>query len=471
MNFTALQNKLIAVLGAGKEGMETARYLLQHGLKPVLFDQRPWSEFSTPEKNAVKSLRLNFIFGIDAFLELPGFDLAFRSPGINLNDPALKSAARKGLVFSSQTKFFFDLCPCKIIGVTGTKGKGTTATLIYKILKSSKKFKKNNIYITGNIGGISPFKILNKLKPDDWVVYELSSYQLADLHKSPHIAVVLMLAPEHLNYHKTFSEYLNAKSNIVRFQKKNDFCIVNSDNKNSLGFHTLTKASKIFFGSKNYFNNNIFLSKDSIIYKSNKVKDIELVNRNEVGLIGEYNLENIMAASAAALAAGCEKKAIAKSVKNFRGLKHRMQLVAKKQGILFYNDSFSTVPESAIAAISCFSKPIILILGGSVKDSDFSMLAKTVSESPYIKSIILIGQEAKKIKTEINRFKNSLNLQEGASTMSDVFKQIKNVAVRGDVVLLSPACASFGMFKNYKDRGEQFIKYAKKFAHKPGVKK
>ena len=452
-----LKNKLVAVLGYGQEGKATARYLIKHGVTPVLFDQKPWEQWKQGEKDEIKALGVNFIFGPDCFKELTGFDIAFRSPGIRLDQ-----VTSDKLQVTSQTKWFFEHCPSKIIGITGTKGKGTTATLISEILKlqfkiSSLKFK---IHLTGNIGEAQPFDFLDDLTPNDWIIYELSSFQLQDLDKSPHIAVVLMITSEHLDYHKNLDEYVEAKTAITKFQGPNDFAIYNIDYPASIKIGEIGKGTKIQISREQKLEQGCFVDGDKIILKNIVGTNFQLPT-SDVLLKGSHNLENICAAVAAAAHAGASKDVIQKAINTFKGLSHRLELVTEKQGIKFYDDSISTTPETAVAAINSFFEPLILILGGSSKNSDFSELGNTIKKTKNIKAIILIGEEADSIKTSLDGFKGQI--LENAKNMQEIFRQIKQVASSGDVVLLSPACASFDMFKDYKDRGEQFKNLAKDF--------
>ncbi len=454
MQLIELEKKLVAVLGFGQEGKAVVNYLIKHGIKPVLFDERPWDDRTETEQMEIKALGINFIFGPEAFLELKGFDVAFRSPGIKLSQ--VKSDK---LQVTSQTKWFFEHCPAKIVGVTGTKGKGTTATLISKMLKLQSKISnpKSQIYLTGNIGKVQPFEILDNLTADDWVVYELSSFQLQDLEKSPHIGVVLMTTSEHLDYHQDESEYVEAKSAIVKYQSADDIAIINADYQNSAKIGQLSKGKKLFFSRQTtqgdcYVENNILVLNNSNFQ----------FNLNELGLVGAHNYENACAAVLAAKSAGCADEVIAKVLKEFKGLEHRLEFVAEKNGVKFYNDSFSTTPETAMAAIKTFTEPEILILGGSSKKSDFNGLVELICQTKNLKAIILIGEESGRLKSLISGKYHGL-LLEGAENLAQVFEQVKTQAKRGDVILLSPACASFDWFKNYQVRGQEFKNLVEKF--------
>lgn len=446
---------MIAVLGYGKEGQAVTKYLLKHGIKPVLFDQRPWEGWNEADRLKIKDLNIPFVFGPQCFKELAGFKVAFRSPGIKLLDEDLVKWQKKGLALTSQTKWFFEHCPATIVGVTGTKGKGTTASLIYEVIKCSLPIYRpagglinqattGSVYLTGNIGKEQPLDFLDQLTSADKIVYELSSFQLQDLDKSPHVGVVLMVTQEHLDIHKDINEYVSAKEAIVKFQTPDDFEIINEDYPQSLAIGKLGKGRKIYF-SKNKF-------KDYGL----EIKDLQLR--------GEHNLENISAAIEAAKALDVPMEVIRQVVMSFKGLKHRLEFVVEKKGVKFYNDSFSTTPETAIAAIKAFTEPEILILGGSSKKSDFTELGKTIASQPNIKTLIIIGQEGPAILAAINQnggFHGKILT--GAASMEEIFTQIRQEAGAGDAVILSPACASFGMFKNYQERGDEFRRLAELF--------
>lgn len=462
MTILDLQKKNVGVLGYGQEGRAVVRYLMEYGIEPVIFDRNEWQEVPNETKEEIKNLNLNFIFGPGYLKELAGIDVAFRSPGIWRLHPDLLAAESRGLTITSQTKFFFDNCPAKIIGVTGTKGKGTTASLISLILKM--QFQMSNFkcqtYLTGNIGKEQPLEIIDSLKKDDWVVYELSSFQLQDLEKSPHIAVCLMVTSEHLDVHKNIEEYLKAKSAIVKYQTQSDIAILNKDFPNTMAFADLGKGKKLYFSTKNkadcYVENGQITSSDFRLPTS------------ELPLRGSHNWQNVCAAVLTGQQAGCGNDAIRRAVLNFKGLEHRLELVADKNGIKFYNDSFSTTTETAIAAIKSFTESLILILGGSSKNADFTDLGRTIAETKNIKKIILIGQETENIRKALSKAGfDKDKIVQGAETMAEIFEQIRSLAQPGDVILLSPACASFDMFKNYQDRGEQFKKFVTNFNKQP----
>ncbi len=388
----------VAVLGLGVDTQDVIPFLEKRGDEVTVLDEAKG----------------------DKFENLDQYDLIVRSPGVYRYRPEL---LKTKTVITSKTKLFFDLCPAKIIGVTGTKGKGTTATLIYEILKAGGK----DVYLGGNIGsGI--FGILPELTGNSWVILELSSFQLVDLTKSPHIALVLMITSEHLNWHKDEAEYVSAKKSILAYQTENDFAVINKDYPNSVAIGKQGKGKKIWISGK----------------------EINLTTR----LRGEHNKENIAAAVSVAKILDLPFEDV---VANFPGLEHRLEEVTTVNGITFYNDSFSTTRETAIAAIKSFTEPEIVILGGSSKNSDFTQLGQAISDSENIKLVILIGAEGPRIAKTIQNKKTLFETKNMASIVNLAY----NNATSGDVVLLSPACASFDMFKSYKDRGTQFKEQVK----------
>lgn len=443
------RNKKIAILGFGIEGQSVADYLIGRADSIMVLDEKNASEF---DSNIIKSYEgrgITFSFGKIA--DLKEFDVAFRSPGINPASKYILDAKHSGVMISSATKLFFELCPAEIIGVTGTKGKGTTSTLIYEMLKEAGE----DVYLGGNIGN-PPLEFLDKLDKDSKVVLELSSFQLIDLEKSPHMAVMLMTTVEHLDYHKDVYEYIDAKRNIFKYQSADDYAIVNQDYPASNESDIVTEAKVYKVSRENkVFSEGSFIIKDDLVLKINDTEKT-IIKIDDIALPGKHNLENAAAASMVAVISGVDIPTIKHVLKTFKGLPHRIEHVATVRGVSYYDDSFSTTPETAIAAIESFSEPKILILGGSSKNSDFTELGEVISNSDSIKAIIGIGEEWSLINAEIKNQKSKIKIIEGCKNMEEVIKTASEIAEVGDVVLLSPACASFDMFKNYKDRGEKF---------------
>ena len=439
-----LGRKKICMLGFGIENQALVKFLIDKKIdcEITICDVR---------KNIIKTQNFAFLrkhknirwrLGKNYDKNLIDFDIVFRIAGYPLFSPEIIKTKKSGVEISSPTRLFFELCPTKnIIGITGTKGKGTTASLIYKILKASGK----KVFFGGNIG-IPIFNFFQKIKKNDWVVLELSSFQLEDLHISPKIAVITNFSKEHLapadpnnpNYHKTLKSYWKAKMNIIKFQHKRNYAILNHKFK--------------ITNSKQIINSKLQIPKteNKIIYfdKSNLLSK----------LIGNHNKENIAAAVEIAKIIKIKKGVIQKTVARFKGLKHRLEFVKITEGVKYYNDSFATTPEATITALKSFNQQIILLAGGADKGSNFKKLAEEIKKR--VKFIVLFkGKATQRLKKEILKTGFLKNKIIQADNMKDALKAAQNNSKKNDIILLSPACASFGIFKNYKERGELFKKY------------
>jgi UDP-N-acetylmuramoylalanine--D-glutamate ligase len=447
MNF---KNKKVAILGFEINGIDATEFLLKQGANITVYDRKTKKELELKEfdKKGVE-----FVLGPDYLKNgLKNFDYIFRSPAVYPYIPELIEAKKSEVEITSPIKLFFDLCPAKIIGVTGTKGKGTTCTLIYEILKKAGK----DVCLAGNIGK-PVLELLPKLTKNSFVVLELSSFQLIDMIKSPHIAVVLNITTDHMDWHKDRGEYIEAKTQIVRHQKNNDYAILNYDYTDSLSFARLSAAKKYYFSrSKKIIGS--YVKNGKIILEVDG-KNFQVGDTQKLLLRGEHNWENVCAASLASYLAGSDVDSIKQTIFSFKGLEHRLELVGKFNNVSFYNDSFSTNPQTTIAAIQSFKEPTTLILGGSDKGLDYDNLGKIITKSVSINAIVLIGLISGIIKKAILKsgYKGKL-IELGSPKMSEIVKKCFELTPESGVVLLSPATASFDMFKDYKDRGNQFKK-------------
>jgi UDP-N-acetylmuramoylalanine--D-glutamate ligase len=441
--FKFLQNKKIAALGLGVENLALVKFLLKHRVNCHITVCDPKSAAELGDRFLeIKDLarknklpEINLMTGKNYDAHLTDFDIVFRSPGYPLFNPNLIKAKKAGVEISSPMKLFFELCPTKnIIGVTGSKGKGTTSSLIYEIIKKSGK----KVWLGGNIG-TAPFEFIDKIKPNDCAVLELSSFQLEDLQASPKIAVITNFYEEHLapadpfnpNYHQTMKSYWQAKANIFAQQKSGGYLVINEKLKN--------KKEKI----KNI---------GKIIY----YRKSELASK----LTGEHNKENIAAAVEVAKILKIKPTIVAQAVKNFKGLPHRLEFVAEINGVKYFDDSFATVPDVSVIALKSFAgeRNIILLAGGADKGSNFKNFAKEIKKR--VKYLILFkGKGTDRIKSQISNLKSQISV---VDNMKKAVVVAKSKAIPGDIVLLSAGCASFGCFKNYKERGEQFKAEIKK---------
>src|SRR3989344_1840740 len=372
------KNKHIAILGLSTEGRDAAKFFSKQHIAFTCFDRRNRYELGKVY-DELSQFTNSFHLGVDYLDHLSDFDIIVRTPGMFLHDPYLIDLRNKGINITSVTKLMFDLCTIPIIGITGTKGKGTTSTLICTMLQKAGL----NVRLGGNVG-TSLLSEIDEVNKDDWVVLELSSFQLEDLTKSPHIAVVLRITSDHLrnfdplasNFHADRTAYVDAKKSIVTYQNAKDVAIVHADDPTSVSFGKETKAKKYYF-SKTDPLATAYVDINHVVVKW-KNKTYEICRKDDILLRGVHNLENIAAASIASLVAGATITDIQHVARTFKGLEHRLEEVRKVNGVVYVNDTFSTVPETTIAAIWSYDNPIILILGGSEKGSDFDNLGNEI---------------------------------------------------------------------------------------------
>lgn len=433
----------IAIAGYGLEGKQNYKYFNKPGNDLTIVDERADIDIPSDAK---------YITGDGVYDDMSQFDMVIRTAGLS----PLK--IKKAKLVWSATNEFFAKCKAPIIGVTGTKGKGTTSSFITSILRAAGK----KVHLVGNIG-VPALSVLPDIRPEDFVVYEMSSFQLWDIKYSPHIAVVLMIEPDHLDVHTDFEDYLKAKSNIRRWQNLNDICIYHPSNPFSQKIASVTLATLDKTTKGDYLNNihRYGIKDDGLVYIKDDffyTNDRKICPISCVKLPGKHNLENACAAMSAVLELKLDisDNQFAEGLRSFTGLPHRLKYVSEINDVKFYDDSISTTPGSAIAAIKSFTSPKVLILGGSYKGGDFTDLVKEIKKS-NIRQIILMGDEANRIEQFLKDagIVKYVNLER--CSMFEIVSKAASAASPGDVVILSPACASFGMFKNYQDRGKKFI--------------
>lgn len=441
MKLEELKNKKILIVGRGIEGNSALKYLKKHLPNAVIdiVDQKDGENYLDKQKN---------------------YDLAIKSPGV-----------KKDLIkipYTTLTNIFMSNQKGKVIGITGTKGKSTTSTLIYEMLKTQGK----NVYFGGNIG-YSSLDFLDNLNDQSWTVLEMSSFQLQDLKIGPHIAVMLMIDEEHLDYHKTYEKYIDAKRNILRFQNPTDFAVINRDYLTSYESDIFTNG-KVFWISRERKCENGSFVEDNAVWMSRDGKKEKIIDVNKIKLIGRHNLENVCAAVAAATLAGVSKTNIVKVLSEFSGLEHRLEFVKDVNGIRFYNDSLATIPQATIEALEALPETETLIAGGHDRGLDYSHLAQYLING-QIKTLILFPSSGERIWEEIckarhhtvpGKIVSESNRPEkfDVKTMEQAVRIAFAETSLGKICLLSPASASFGIFKDYKDRGEQFKREVKSFS-------
>lgn len=423
----------IAILGYGKQGQSAASYW-----------QSPDNQITVCDKN--ESLKLPASVeaksGADYLSNLDEFELIVRSPSIHPKEIVEANSEAILDKITSVTNEFFKVCPCKnIIGVTGTKGKGTTSTLIAKMLEAADK----KVHLGGNIGTPPLDMLENNIQPDDWVVLELANYQLMDLKYSPKIAVCVMVAPEHLDWHASLEEYLQAKKQLFARQSPEDIAIYFAENDYSKQIASVSPGKLLPY----------FRTPGASVENNNVIIDGQIIcSVSEIKLLGKHNWQNVCAAVTATWQTSQDIDAMRKVITSFSGMEHRLELVRELDDVKYYNDSFGTTPETAKVAIEAFAQPKIVILGGRGKGVPFDALGEAVLNN-NVKNVIAIGEtgfEIMKILTDLGY----TGVVKGEKDINSIVRQARSLAAPGDVVLLSPACTSFDMFKNYEDRGDKF---------------
>lgn len=448
-----IKGKNIAVLGIGTSNIPAIKYLSSLGANISARDKN--EDIIEKHKELLNCSNVEFVLGEGYLSNLSDFDYILRSPGIKPFLPEIEMAVKSGVKLTSEIELLFELAPCKIIGVTGSAGKTTTVTLINEFLKNS----EHKIWLGGNIGN-SLFDKLDEMSSDDLIVLELSSFQLMTMKESPNISLITSIYEDHLDYHRSFDEYVEAKTNIFKYQESEDTFVVNLDDEFSNMFMKKIKENNInskilYFSTKNICKNGAFF-KDNAIYISINGEETKVIDVENVNLIGEKNYANICSAICCVLDF-VDIDSISKTLREFKGVEHRLEYVDTKYGVKYYNDSISTTPGKAMAAFTSFNKKIILIAGGSDKNLDYSPIGNNIINCAKI--LILLGNTSKKIKDAVenaSNFENSdLKIYE-VSSMSKAVNLARKVSKDGDIVVMSPASASFDLYKNYKERGKDF---------------
>jgi UDP-N-acetylmuramoylalanine--D-glutamate ligase len=435
-----LKNKKITVIGMGRSGIASANFLAGKEAQVTLIDQKERQDLEEAVQQLNPSVQTKF--GSSTLAE--NEDLIILSPGIDINSSFLESAVQRGIPIWSEVELACRFNTSPIIAVTGTNGKTTTTTLIGEILRAAGK----SVLIGGNIG--VPFiSLVNQAAPD-FLILEISSFQLEAIEKFHFkVSVVLNITPDHLDRHKTMAAYIELKEKISKNQTENDYLILNQDDPNTKNLGQNSRAQKLFFSTTDDVKSGVFLRENSLMLRRNATEKI-ICSLDDLNPVMRWQVENVLAASLASSLLDIPLETIAETLKHFTGLEHRMEWVRTYQGIDFVNDSKGTNVGAVQKSLESLSRPVVLIAGGKDKENDFSPLKQVLKQK--VKHLILIGEARSKFRKILN---GSFNYEEASSMEEAVCKAAGNAA-SGDVVLLSPACASFDMFKDYADRGEQF---------------
>ena len=459
---TDWNEKQVVMIGAARQGLALARYLAQKGAKVILNDQREDS-LLVDARQELSDLDITWVTGGHPLEILDGTDLVCLSGGVPLDLPLVIEAENRGIPLSNDSQIFLEAAPCPVIGITGSAGKSTTTALVGEIARLHYQQRKpnNQAWVGGNIGN-PLIQYVDQMQEDDIAVMELSSFQLEIMTRSPHIAVILNLTPNHLDRHKTMAAYTSAKANILTNQGPDDIAILNRDDVQSRKIHHEIKGRLITFGLNEPYN-----KQDATYYKRGKIylrasgQVAKIIRTDLINLPGTHNLYNVLAAIAISAAASFSMQAIYEGIVNFTGISHRLEFVREWGGAEWYNDSIATAPERAMAAINAFDRPIVLLAGGRDKDLPWGKFANLVHEK--VDHLVLFGETADLISDAVGDVvpeQRPYTLDRCAGLEEAVQKAAERVEP-GDIVLLSPGGTSFDEFIDFEERGKRFTQWVK----------
>lgn len=445
-----MKDRKIDVIGFGVSNSELLFRLVQNGAEVTLHDSRTEAQFRPEQIERLKKAHVALSLGPDYLEDLNG-EIIFRTPGLPFTTAQLTRARERGKIVTSELEVFMRLCPCPIYGVTGSDGKTTTSSILAEMLRRSGK----TVHLGGNIGK-ALLPILDMINENDLCVVELSSFQLLSMRCSPDVAVVTNISPNHLDVHRDMAEYVGAKRNIVRHQSAFGRAVLSADSAGAEAFRDDVRGQLSFFSRQRPVQNGTWMDSKGDLYHSTGGRAVFLMNRSEIKLPGLHNVENVMAAISAAWGAVTPKQ-LCDAARTFGGVEHRIEFVRLKDGVRWYNDSIATSPTRTVAGLMSFEDKLILIAGGYDKKIPFEPLAQPVLSR--VKLLILTGQTADQIEravTVADGFKASgLQILRAKDLVEAVALANQNAAF-GDVVTLSPACASFDAFSNFEERGNRY---------------
>ncbi|WP_270641854.1 UDP-N-acetylmuramoyl-L-alanine--D-glutamate ligase [Paraclostridium sordellii] len=443
-----LNNKIVLLVGLAKTGVSTIKTLDKLGAKIIVNDIKSKDQLKDIIKQIENLDSVEYILG-HHLEDISNIDLTIVSPGVPLDLPFIKKLQSENINIIGEVELAYKLSKNPtFVGITGTNGKTTTTSLVGEIFKKASK----DSYIVGNIGN-PVIDTVDLTDENSFLITELSSFQLESIEDfKPRVSTIINITEDHLNRHHTMENYINAKANIFKNQDANDFCILNYDDEIVRELGNKTNAKVLYFSQKEKVSQGAYLDdNNNIVIKVND-KEIKLLNKDELSLPGNHNLENCMAAILMSYVLGIDLEIIKDTLKTFKSVEHRLEFVTDKDGIMFVNDSKGTNPDSTIKAITSYDKPIVLIAGGKDKQSDFTEMISYATKN--VKAIVLLGETADKIEQTAKL--QGMNNIFRVSDMKEAVKTAYKLAQSGDVVLLSPACASWDMYPNFEARGLDF---------------
>ncbi len=450
-------NRRVLIIGAARQGLALARYLVHQGAKVTLNDKRTVEQMQ-PVMDSLQELAIHWVLGDHPLTALDEQDIVCLSGGIPLTLPIVQEAERRGLLISNDSEIFMEAVPCKVIGITGSAGKTTTTTLVGRMAEAA-VCCPHKAWIGGNIG-LPLVEYLDQIQPSDLVILELSSFQLEQMTHSPYIGAILNITPNHLDRHGTLEAYTAAKARLLDFQSPTDIAILNRDDAGSWNLSTKVHGKLVSFG----FNHPPAgipgtYAQDGWICWYDGETDIQVLPQELILLRGDHNIANVLAACAVAFAAKFPVEAMWAGIQNFKGVFHRLELVRSWNGVRWYNDSIATAPERTSAAVRAFTEPIVLMLGGRDKNLPWEDLAALIRQR--VDHVIVFGEASEKIMTAIGPVIDGQrpHTVDRCAGLAEAVEQAAKVCTAGDVVLLSPGGTSFDQFKDFEERGEIFKKW------------
>ena len=449
--FKDIKDKRVCFIGAGVSHLELIKLFLSKGIKCVVADKKDEDHFDEGIRLELGAKGCDFALGENYLDEIFNCDIVFRTPGMYFNNEILTKARKEGIVVTSEMETFFDLCPCKIYGVTGSDGKTTTTTLISEFLKAEGK----RVHIGGNIGK-ALLPLVETMSESDVAVVELSSFQLISMRTSPNVAVITNISPNHLDVHGTMEEYIGAKTNLIAHQNGYSRTVLNADNEETMKLADKVRGKLVTFSLEKPVERGAYLRDDGMLCYTEKGETTEIVHKDDIRIPGIHNVANYLTAIAAVWGE-VSIQSIVHVAENFGGVEHRIEFVRELDGVKYYNDSIATSPTRVMAGLNSFNQKLIVIAGGYDKKIPFEPMADIVNEK--VKILILIGATADKIEKAVTS--SRLYPESGLKvvrekSLEDAVLTAQHMAQPGDVITLSPACASFDAYPNFEARGRHY---------------
>ena len=451
-----LRSKKVAVIGIGVSNLPLIKLLNKAGVSVTACDRKEKNELAF-YADKLERHGVTLSLGKDYLTSLDEADVIFRTPGLRPDVPELLAATERGAVLTSEMEMFFDVCPAHIIAITGSDGKTTTTTLISELLKAAGK----KVFLGGNIGN-PLLPQVGEMTADDYAVVELSSFQLMTMRKSAPVSVVTNLSPNHLDVHKSYKEYVEAKTNIFRYQDSDGIVVLNADCEEDVRVSELAKGKIRWFSRQKSVKDGAYLSGDTVILTQNG-KETPVLNVRDILLPGVHNVENYMAAIAATADHISDPAIVQKVASTFPGVPHRLEMIRESRGVRYYNDSIASSPSRTIAGLRSFSQKVILVAGGKDKGIPYDAIGPEICE--HVKALYLTGMTAGKIKKAVTDTPGYNKKELPIYVFDDFEATVKAAAEKaksGDIVLLSPASTSFDRFRNFEHRGDTFREIVKK---------